>query len=275
MVSRCRGEGGRDDTGPVTPRTLFLWGLKRSGNHLVANWLYANLGATEKRPLDSSDIHRQLREGHCDPAAGVAFYNNCAQLNSRQFRLGLLTRADFDLARHQQPVTIFGIEDCQLRYAKRTPTGTGILHVLVLRDPLNNIASRLEAARVRPEVFRTDETYVDLFASYCAEFVGLTELLGNKVVVNFNRFVGDRAYRDSIAGELGFDNRDVLAEASDYGGSSSFSPGSGPSTSRELLTRFQQHRIPDDMYEMLLDRPVIRQTCSTVFGLELADADGS
>jgi len=56
------------------------------------------------------------------------------------------------------------------------------------------------------------------------------------VGINFNRFVGDRAYRDPIAGELAFDNHDVLAEASDYGGSSSFSPGRGPSTSRELLT---------------------------------------
>ena len=62
--------------------------------------------------------------------------------------------------------------------------------------------------------------------------------------INFNRFVGDRAYRDPIAGELAFDNHDVLAEASDYGGSSSFSPGRGPSTSRELLTRFQQHPVP-------------------------------
>jgi hypothetical protein len=256
--------------------TVFLWGLKRSGNHLVANWLYANFGASEKQPLDSSDIHRQLREGHCDPAAGVAFYNNCAHYNSRQFHLGLLSRADFELARQRLPVTIFGIEDCQLRYAKRTPSGTSILHVLVLRDPLNNIASRLEGARDRPAVFPTDETYVDLFASYCAEFVGLTDLLDNKVVVNFNRFVGDRAYRDSIAGDIGFGNRDVLAEASDYGGSSSFSPGSGPSTSRELLTRFQQHRIPDGMFELLLDRPVIRETCSTVFGYDLADVvDGS
>jgi hypothetical protein len=254
-----------------TPATVFLWGLKRSGNHLLANWLYANFGATEKQPLDSSDIHRQLRQGHCDPAAGVAFYNNCAQYNSRRFELGLLSRADFELARHRLPMTIFGIEDCWLRYAKRTPSAPGIVHVLVLRDPLNNIASRLEAARNRPEMFPTDETYVDLFASYCAEFVGLTDFLDSKVVVNFNRFVSDRGYRDSIAGALGFENRDVLAEASDYGGSSSFSPGKGPSASRELLTRFQQHRIPDGMFEMLLERPVIREACSDVFGYELAD----
>ena len=59
----------------------------------------------------------------------------------------------------------------------------------MLRDPLNNVASRLEATKRRPQVFRADETYVDLF-------------------------------------------------------------------------------------EMLLDRPVIRQTCSSVFGYELADASG-
>jgi len=254
------------------PNTFFLWGLKRSGNHLLANWLYANLGGNAKEALDSSDIHRQLRQAHWDPAAGVAFYNNCAQLNSRQFQLGLLARPDFDAARRRHDVTIFGIEDCQLRFARRTPVGADIANVLVLRDPLNNIASRLEAAKARPEVFRTDETYVDLVASYCAEFIGRTDLLDNKVVVNFNRFVEDRAYRDLIAGDLALDNRDMLGEASDYGGSSSFSPGRGPSTPRELLTRFQQHRLPDGMVELLLDRPVIRETCSTVFGYELADA---
>jgi hypothetical protein len=43
-----------------------------------------------------------------------------------------------------------------------------------------------------------------------------------------------------------------------------------------LLTRFQQHRIPDGIFELLLDRPVIRETCANVFGYELVDVlDGS
>ena len=96
----------------------------------------------------------------------------------------------------------------------------------MLRDPLNNIASRLEAARIGLKCSVPMRPTSTCIASYCAEFVGLTDLLGNKVVVNFNRFVEAIAYRDLIAGELAFDNRDVLGEASDYGGSSSFSPGS-------------------------------------------------
>ena len=98
-----------------------------------------------------------------------------------------------------------------------------------------------------------------------------THLLDNKVVVNFNQFVTERPYRDRIAADLALDNRDVLGEASDYGGSSSFSPGTGPSTTRELLTRFRQHPLPGDMIDDLLSRPVIRETCATVFGYQLAD----
>jgi len=262
---------GHEERETVTPATVFLWGLKRSGNHVVANWLYANLGANGKETLDSSDIHRQLRQGHCDPAAGVAFYNNCGQLNSRQFQLGLLTRADFERARRRHRVTIFGVEDCQLRFASRTPAAADIFNVLVLRDPLNNIASRLEAAKTRPEVFRTDEAYVDLLASYCEEYLDLRNTLTNKVVLNFNHFVGDREYRDSIAGGFGVENREVLTEASDYGGSSSFSPGRGASSRSALLTRFQQHPIPDDLLELLLARSVIRDACTKLFGYELAD----
>jgi hypothetical protein len=260
-----------DATRGTTPKAFFLWGLKRSGNHLVANWLYANLGAGAKQALDSTDIHIQLRQAHWDPAADVAFYNNCGQLNSRRFRLGLLTRADFEAARRRHRVTIFGIEDCQLRYAKRTPTGTDVVNVLVLRDPLNNVASRLEAAKTRPDVFPTDQTYVELIASYCSEFIGMTDHLDNKVVVSFNQFVEERAYRDRIAADLALHNCDVLGEASDYGGSSSFSPGTGPSTTRALQTRFRQHRLPGDVIDELLARPVIRKTCSAVFGYELVD----
>jgi hypothetical protein len=255
----------------VKAGATFLWGLKRSGNHLVANWLYANLGASAKGELDTSGLHPQLCQGFADEAVSVAFFNNCGRLYSRAFHLGSLEPSDFRTAMERHRATIFGLEDCQLACASRTPAGPDVANVLILRDPLNNLASRLEGAKTRPEIFRTDREYVDLFDSFCSEFLGHTNHLASKTVVSYNRFVQDRAYRDELAAELGFENQDVVAEATDFGGGSSFSALTESNPASSLMTRFRQHPLPPRFKRMLLERDAIRQACSTVFGYDVAE----
>ena len=249
--------------------TTFLWGLKRSGNHLLANWLYANHGATARDVLDSDGLHPQLHAGFRDVRADVAFFNNCGWLHSRGFGLGDLDRGDFQVAMRRQTTTIFGIEDCDLAFVPKTPHGPGIVNVLLLRDPLNNLASRLEAAKTRPEIFRVDEAYIEVYEMFCAEALGRSHHLVGKTVVNYNHFIDDRAYRDSVAAELGLRNVDVMSEATDFGGGSSFSDAGRPSAT-SLKTRFRQHRVPDHLVEMLLSREAIRVACETLFGYDLA-----
>ena len=50
----------------------FVWGLKRSGIHLVVGWLYANLGGRVKGELVADGLHPQLCDGFADPHTGVA-----------------------------------------------------------------------------------------------------------------------------------------------------------------------------------------------------------
>ncbi|MEQ1786439.1 MAG: hypothetical protein ABL966_05255 [Acidimicrobiales bacterium] len=252
----------------MSGRVTFVWGLKRSGIHLVVGWLYANLGGSAQVDLDAGDLAPQLRDGFRDPAAGVAFHNNCGGWHSRRFDLGELTRPDLERAAARQPTTVFGIEDCALG---RSPVADlpGAAHVLVLRDPLNNLASRLAGAVAKPEVFRVDEAYVDLLDAYCAEYLGHTDHLPHRVVVSFNRFVVDRAYRDSLAEALGVENRDQVHEVSSYGGGSSFAT-EAPSA-EELVSRFRQHPIPPDLLALLADRPSVQEACSVVFGYDLAE----
>lgn len=262
------------ESGEVPARATFVWGLKRSGIHLVVNWLYANHGATVKHDLDHDGLHRQLFDGFRDPAAGVVFYNNCGRLHSRRFELGDLMPDDFDQAARRHTATIFGIEDCALRFASRTSGLAGSANVLIVRDPLNNLASRLEAAKTRPEQFRVDETYIDLVDAYCAELLGHTNHLPRKSSVSYNRFVEDRVYRDALAAELGLKNLDVISEVSEYGGGSSFSGSDKPSPSSSLMTRFHQHPVPPRILDMLLERRSVREACSTIFGCDLAELAG-
>jgi hypothetical protein len=255
----------------VKAGATFVWGLKRSGIHFFVNWLYANHGATVEGPLEADGLHPQLHDGFADLAAGVAYYNNCGGLHSRGFSLGRLTPADFELARRRNSTSIFGIEDCRLEFVSNTPAGAGVARVLLLRDPLNNIASRLEGARTRPEVFRTDAAFVDLLTAYCEEFLGRTEELTGKTTVSYDRFVVDRAYRDSIASRLELPNVDAVTEVPAFGGGSSFSGGAERASAATLTTRFRQHLIPGDLLDRLIDRPAARDVCSTVFGYDLAE----
>ena len=162
-------------------RSTFLWGLKRSGIHLVVGWLYANLGGEVQAPLAAPGAHPQLCDGFADPGGRVAFYNNCGRLHSRSFELGDLRAADFTKEAARRDATIFGFEDCRLTLADRTAAVPDATHVLLLRDPLNALASRLEAARTRPEVFPVGEPFIDLLDAYCAEFLGRSAHLEEKL----------------------------------------------------------------------------------------------
>ncbi|MGQ0830590.1 MAG: hypothetical protein ACT4OV_02825 [Microthrixaceae bacterium] len=253
----------------ASSRATFVWGLKRSGIHLVVSWLYANLGGSTKEPLESRDLHAQLADGFADRGAGVAFYNNCGQLHSRGFALGDLQASDLEQAAARHSAAIFGIEDCALRFADRTVSIDGATTLLVLRDPLNHVASRLAAAATRPALFRVDNDFVELLDAYCAEFLGHTDHLGPKVTVSFNQFVVDRTYRDELARSLGTANLDAVSEVSDYGGGSSFSGTGSPASAAALTTRFEQHPLPGSLVEQMLARPAISEACTTVFGYDL------
>jgi hypothetical protein len=258
----------------MAARSTFVWGLQRSGIHLIVNWLYANHGATAKDELASEGLHPKLADGFHDPSAGVAFYNNPGRFHCRQFELGDLVPEDFSLAASRHATSIFTIEDCALRFVPQTLGSPEARTVLLLRDPLNNLASRLEAAKTRPDMFRVDEPFIDLYETYCAEYLGHTSTLADKTVISYNRFVLDPAYRDDLAAQLGVPNLDAVSEVSEYGGGSSFSGLGGPTSISALMTRYEEHPIPTPLLEMLLERPAIREVCTTVFGFDLAERVG-
>lgn len=260
--------GGSARTG--ASRATFVWGLKRSGIHLVVGWLYANHGGVTEDPFHGPRAHPQLGDGYEDAARGVAFFNNCGGLHSRRYRLGSLCPGDFDRAIAAHRVAIFGIEDCSLDEVDRTVVAASSARVLVLRDPLNNLASRLEAAKVRPQVFPVDDAYLDLYEAYCAEALGRTEHLAPRTVVAYDHFVQDRDHREALAAELGLANVDAVARVSSYGGGSSFS-GQTPSEPASLLARHRDHPVPPALIERLLDRPAIRDACEVLFGYVLAE----
>src|SRR5688500_1449136 len=198
---------------PVAARSTFVWGLQRSGIHLIVGWLYANHGGERRDPLPVTDLHPQLRDGFSDVAAGVAFFNNPGRFHCRRFELGDISAGDFEAAAAWAHRAIFSIEDCALARVSQVPHAEGGADSIpLLRHPPNLVASRLRGAERSPGLFRVDERFVEVLASYCAEALGHTRHLPHAVVLSYDRFVGDRSYRDAIAGRLGLPNRDEISD---------------------------------------------------------------
>jgi hypothetical protein len=147
--------------------------------------------------------------------------------------------------------------------------------MLLLRDPLNHIASRREGSKARAGQFRFDDAFFDVYADYCDEFLATTSRLSAKTVISFNRFVDDRSYCDEIAAALGVPNRDEVSEVSSHGDGSSFTGNAGPSSAASLMTRYRQPPLPYPILDGLPARPVIGKACRTVFGYDLAKPTGA
>jgi hypothetical protein len=254
-------------------RSTFVWGLQRSGIHLVVGWLYANHGGIQRDPLPSG-LHPQLGDGFRDVGAGVAFFNNPGRLYCRGFGLGKVTPGDFEAAVEASGRAIFSIEDCELARVDQLPPGDHTANVMLVRHPLNLVASRLRGAQRAPELFRTDERFLDVLASYCAEALGRTHVLPNLVVITYDRFVRDRTYRDRLAAELGVPNHDAVTEVSEYGGGSSFTQMAERPSPDAVTSRYLEQPLPPALLQQLLDRPAVVEACHSVFGFELADVAG-
>jgi hypothetical protein len=175
-------------------------GMSRSGNHALANWI--------------------LRQ-----SSGRACFLNCAEprtnpwLSARPLDDGSVVRAnysEFDLAGEQQgnfsrkDLLLFSHEDCFLG-----PLSTGgpfethhdrwlgpsrrRVDVLLLRDPFNLFASRINGAVSHA----ASQTAFRIWKQHAREYLGLRRHLGkDRVLVSYNRWVRDVRYRAEVAHAL-------------------------------------------------------------------------
>ncbi|HTA81706.1 MAG TPA: hypothetical protein VK783_02150 [Bacteroidia bacterium] len=88
-----------------------------------------------------------------------------------------------------------------------TGKSKGEFNVPVLRDPFNNLASKykwaLSGLKWAPAMEAVKQLPA-LWKSYAKEFIGITSVIPakNKVVINYNRWFADAAYRAELAGKL-------------------------------------------------------------------------
>ncbi|HSJ09654.1 MAG TPA: hypothetical protein VK928_07050 [Longimicrobiales bacterium] len=248
-----------------------VFGLKRSGNHVIINWIFLNLPGTVCFLNNVRvELHRNpyLSFGQSFVKTGADAVNYPRSMRSRRIRTRrwhrghpikdclihsyedrLLERlhADAPAGRHD-------------RYVGRSDV---VRPILILRDPFNTMASRMK----RHGMF-TDTT-VELWKSYAREFVGDTRHLGPHCVpISYNRWCVDAGYRRDLGDMLQLADPDQgVDEVPTIGGGSSFDATSFHGRGSVMRTSERWREFAEvPAYQRIFRDPELLELSHRIFG---------
>lgn len=227
--------------------------MSRSGNHAVINWILSQ-------------------------TTGRSCFLNCAEPKSNPFRTArplddgrsiFANYADFDLGAElrgrfsEKDLLIFSHEDCFFGTIAKgffednhdALVGPSLHRkdILILRDPFNLFASRLRAGF--GEV--SNQTALRIWKQHAREFLGDRRYLKQpRVLINYNRWATEKAYRREIAEQLGLAFSDAHRHHVPAVGKGSSFDGrryNGNASRMRTLERWQ-HFADDEQYGAIFDR---------------------
>jgi hypothetical protein len=145
--------------------------------------------------------------------------------------------------------------------------------ILILRDPYNLFASRLKYKKPKKHAMQNKEGFVEKWKSYALEFLGDTNIIDNKICINYNSWLKDIDYRRDLSKRLGGDfsdsNIDIVPSS---GGGSSFDRKSydGRASEMKLLERWKS--LKNEKYFLeLVDDKELAELSFRIFGNIMGD----
>jgi hypothetical protein len=249
----------------VNRRELRIIGMSRSGNHAIINWImrqaigrvcFLNCAEPKTNPFRTA---RPMADGKRFSTVG------CRVSLSQELQ-GNFSQKDWLLYSHEDcflgMVVHDDFERNHDRYVGRSAERTD---VLILRDPFNLFASRLQAQYSQV----TARTAVRIWKQHAREFCGRRPYLPQgRVPISFNDWAVDRQYRRRIAERLGLGFTDAgFEEVSRTGGGSSFDGTAydGRASGMDVLQRWK-HCRQDERYLQLFDRQMV-ELSEEIFGV--------
>ncbi len=175
-------------------KEIHFFGLKRSGNHAVINWLLKN--SISKKPVHINNVYDLV-----EIPPKVILPISVQSKVSDKTDLLILSYEDVSLTSIIN-IPLFSPSNNLLKDSERH-------NILLLRDATNFIASRMrilksiEDAQVTNPIQKvTMEKVVDLWISYAKEYIGETNYIPNKVLINFDNWFSNKQYRDNLISRL-------------------------------------------------------------------------
>lgn len=218
--------------------------MRRSGSHALLNWL----------------------AGHYDD---VWYFNDCrpADVPQRDRRhtdsLPCLPRIAL-APNHSPAVLLRGFEDRKIGSDLRTIAPSvderPVLNCLLLRDPFNLAASRLQAATLHryARSFRDLAKFVLRWKEYAREFMGETNYIGDKIAISYNQWVTSYDYRRDLAKQIDRPLNDATRnQVSKQGGGSSFDGRKVDGSDLKVLDRWQYFEQNEEYRQYLSDPELV------------------
>ena len=256
-------------------KEIRVFGIRRSGNHAVINWILKQVEG-QIFFLNNTSLLRPLWQDRdfLERERAVFFLNDGETLNPtwqdedlysqnaiRPFNLFLHSYENARFARpllcvadHNKSLFINQPEECY--------------EVLILRDPFNLFSSRLQSGFVSTG---RDDRYnqVDLWLYYAEEYLSRSNQLGdNKLCVNYDLWCEDKSYRQTIAENLGIEFTDRgFYDVSRFGGGSSFDGRKLSGKANEMATNVRWRKFVDEprFIDCFRD-PLVLELSEEIFG---------
>ncbi|MEK6919013.1 MAG: hypothetical protein AABW73_03155 [Nanoarchaeota archaeon] len=249
-------------------KLVHFFGLKRSGNHAITNWIIKNVEA------DNS---------------GVSYFNNVIDPFSND---GKILKRPFkkikDIIDNQKggpkQLTIITYEDYSLKNIKTAITiknqrkimKKGVIsNILLIRDPFNTFASRMKRIEnldkeglKRPIQNVEWPKVISLWKQYAKEYLGITNYLERKIIVNYNNWTSDKSYRDKKLKEIGHKNMDLGIETvpnQGHGSSFDLLSKDGNASSMKVLERWEEFKNIKKYRDLFRDKE-IKTLSEKIFG---------
>lgn len=232
------------------------FGLQRSGQHLVIEWICR--GLQDVSHLNNCGFRRRGATYELRPRFGRQIvYSGGVIRDSRDYPDAA------SLSGH--PNAFFSIEDLRLSgpLMKKLDRSHVARTILIMRDPCNWLASSLEHGRSYAEV----EVKRDTLIEYLEEAISPGQnLRPDSVPISYNEFILSRSYRQDLARKLSLpsfvDAEVALGNVPDFGGGSSFSDGGGGVRTLSRWTKYSS----DTRFHQTLNHPRLIELAMAFFG---------
>nr|WP_163503426.1 hypothetical protein [Halomonas socia] len=234
-----------------------LFGLQRSGNHAIINWM---IGLDQENVL----FFNNVRPGGdvLDKISGISLPKGTKAYATREGGKRIIQPEYLTWFNDNGGCLLLSYENYHVEKFSSSILNSSVIerfghpgkekNFLVLRNPFNMLPSAEKMIRRSMETKGKDEKWLlntlnkrlSLWKNYAflhLHPVSITR--GNFYPILFDRWVSEKKYRDTIAEELGYINKDRFLDfVSDAGKGSSFS-GNELSQRDDVLNRWKDGRL--------------------------------
>lgn len=242
-------------------------GLSRSGNHAIIRWIVGQYKDSGFEPFFHNNAIRNFMEFMSLRGGGA--------MEGYPIPNPKLHEIVMHMTANDKKMFAISFEDLIFDQRLGEITNFADHNVIILRDPFNLFASRIEGLppprgkRGHEKTADKQENEIKKYISQYEEFVGKTNYLSNKICINYNSWVSDKDYRKSIAEQFGIEFTDAR-----YGQRANSSFGRGASLSlpseksEDFLSRYKAY-LEEPLFGKIKNNEYLVSIAKDTFGVEL------